>query len=431
MEDIFFEYPNKTVLDLSLSRPSVEYLAAIVRRALPIFETHFKNYYKVPKSPLLAQFISTLYGLSKLLPDELALELNRLILPDSHATNNQLPINFELPTFPSLPRNTLSTFEPGDLVLGKIRGHTAWPGIVGQVVDPDVLRKSSIGGVRRGKYYAVGTSAWLSPNNISKVDREWLEKAMNNPATQRTAILAGYKEALDYALSNTQNGSTRTMKKTGSAESSSATSKSEFPGEDGHAFQFLSLRRVRSGSYGISVDGRTKDIAKADAKLNAIEGFSAMSLYFCYRVQILIRRHGHKRIHPLLAALRMATKLGGRALVGSLILDVVAQIRSDSEPKPAGECAKTDRETSAAPDRRLHRMAQVQCESISSAHRASQVLRVSCVLREDKIYCSFLNRTRDWAGIREDMRVAWRCNLGGEWYPRNWRRGERDQKYRE
>ncbi|KAJ7920387.1 hypothetical protein B0H13DRAFT_1867600 [Mycena leptocephala] len=186
-------------------------------------------------------------------------------------------------------KGKLSTFEPGDLVLGKIRGHTAWPGIVGQVVDPDVLRKSSIGGVRRGKYYAVGTSAWLSPNNISKVDREWLEKAMNNSATQRTAILAGYKEALDYALSNTQNGSTRTMKKTGSAESSSATSKSELPGEDGHAFQFLSLRRVKSDSYGISVDGRTKDIAKADAKLNAIEGFSAMSLDY-----LVVLRHIHR-----------------------------------------------------------------------------------------------------------------------------------------
>jgi hypothetical protein len=34
-------------------------------------------------------------------------------------------------------------------------------------------------------------------------------------------------------------------------------------------------------------------------------------VYFCYRVQILIRRQGYKRIHPLLAALRMATKLGG------------------------------------------------------------------------------------------------------------------------
>ncbi|KAJ7720678.1 hypothetical protein B0H14DRAFT_2642636 [Mycena olivaceomarginata] len=65
------------------------------------------------------------------------------------------------------------------------------------------------------------------------------------------------------------------------------------------------------------------------------------------------------------------------ALVWSLVLDVVARIRSDSEPKPAGECAKTDRETSAAPTDALHWMAQVQCESISSAHRASQVLRVT------------------------------------------------------
>ncbi|KAJ7838708.1 hypothetical protein B0H13DRAFT_1911614 [Mycena leptocephala] len=195
-------------------------------------------------------------------------------------------------------KGKLSTFEPGDLVLGKIRGHTAWPGIFGQVVDPDVLRKSSIGGVRRGKYYAVvffPAHDQLSAMSSLTVDREWLEKAMNNPATQRTAILAGYKETLDYALSNTQNGSTRTMKKTGSAESSSATSKSELPGEDGHAFQFLSLRRVRSGSYGISVDGRTKDIAKADAKLNAIEGFSAMSLdYLVFSKLPKVLRHIHR-----------------------------------------------------------------------------------------------------------------------------------------
>ncbi|KAJ7709099.1 hypothetical protein B0H14DRAFT_2646503 [Mycena olivaceomarginata] len=134
-EDIFFEYPNKTValsfryLDHPLvahivpyiRRPSrrttvsPEYLAAIVRRALPIFETHFKNYREVLKSPLLGQFISALYGLSKLLPDELALVLNQLILPDSHTTNIQLPINFELPTFPSLPKNTpLETYEYSD-----------------------------------------------------------------------------------------------------------------------------------------------------------------------------------------------------------------------------------------------------------------------------------------------------------------------------
>jgi hypothetical protein len=48
--------------------------------------------------------------------------------------------------------------------------------------------------------------------------QKWIEnglrrpsQAMNNPATRRTAILAGYKEALDYALSNTQNESTRTF----------------------------------------------------------------------------------------------------------------------------------------------------------------------------------------------------------------------------
>ncbi|KAJ7702910.1 hypothetical protein B0H14DRAFT_2977579 [Mycena olivaceomarginata] len=194
-------------------------------------------------------------------------------------------------------KGTLSTFEPGDLVLGKIRGHTAWPGIV---VDPDVLRKSSIGGVRRGKYYAVvffpaHDHAWLSPNNISKVDREWLEKAMNNPATQRTAILAGYKEALDYALSNTQNGSTRTMKKTGSAESSSATSKSELPGEDGHAFQVRKWRYDLQRTFLGNLVPKSEDIAKADAKLNAIEGFSAMSLdYLVFSKLPKVLRHIHR-----------------------------------------------------------------------------------------------------------------------------------------
>ncbi|KAJ7887747.1 hypothetical protein B0H13DRAFT_2534055 [Mycena leptocephala] len=134
-EATVFEYPNKTVsssfryLDHPLvahivpyiRRPSrrrtvsPEYLAAIVRRALPIFETHFKNYTRVTKSPLLDQFISALYGLIKLLPVDLAVKLNQLILPDRHATNIQLPVNFELPTFPSLPRNTpLETYEYSD-----------------------------------------------------------------------------------------------------------------------------------------------------------------------------------------------------------------------------------------------------------------------------------------------------------------------------
>ncbi|KAJ7933570.1 hypothetical protein B0H13DRAFT_2306685 [Mycena leptocephala] len=135
-EDTVFEYPNKTVsssfryLDHPLvahivpyiRRPSrrrtvsPEYLAAIVRRALPIFVRNpFKNYTRVTKSPLLDQFISALYGLVKLLPVDLAVKLNQLILPDRHATNIQLPVNFELPTFPSLPRNTpLETYEYSD-----------------------------------------------------------------------------------------------------------------------------------------------------------------------------------------------------------------------------------------------------------------------------------------------------------------------------
>ncbi|KAJ7699198.1 hypothetical protein B0H14DRAFT_3035975 [Mycena olivaceomarginata] len=189
-------------------------------------------------------------------------------------------------------KGKLSTFEPGDLVLGKIRGHTAWPGIV---VDPDELRESSIGGVRRASYYAVRTSAWLSPNNISKVDREWLEKAMNNPATRRTAILAGYKEALDYALSNTQNGTTRTMKKKGSVESSSVTSTSELPGGDGHAFQVRKWRYDLQRTFLGNLVPKSEDIAKADAKLNAIEGFSAMSLdYLVFSKLPKVLRHIHR-----------------------------------------------------------------------------------------------------------------------------------------
>ncbi|KAJ7789019.1 hypothetical protein B0H14DRAFT_2946279 [Mycena olivaceomarginata] len=194
-------------------------------------------------------------------------------------------------------KGKLSTFEPGDLVLGKIRGHTAWPGIV---VDPDELRESSIGGVRRASYYAVvffpaHDHAWLSPNNISKVDREWLEKAMNNPATRRTAILAGYKEALDYALSNTQNGTTRTMKKKGSVESSSVTSTSELPGGDGHAFQVRKWRYDLQRTFLGNLVPKSEDIAKADAKLNAIEGFSAMSLdYLVFSKLPEVLRHIHR-----------------------------------------------------------------------------------------------------------------------------------------
>ncbi|KAJ7787044.1 hypothetical protein B0H14DRAFT_2890005 [Mycena olivaceomarginata] len=194
-------------------------------------------------------------------------------------------------------KGKLSTFEPGDLVLGKIRGHTAWPGIV---VDPDELRESSIGGVRRASYYAVvffpaHDHAWLSPNNISKVDREWLEKAMNNPATRRTAILAGYKEALDYALSNTQNGTTRTMKKKGSVESSSVTSTSELPGGDGHAFQVRKWRYDLQRTFLGNLVPKSEDIAKADAKLNAIEGFSAMSLdYLVFSKLPKVLRHIHR-----------------------------------------------------------------------------------------------------------------------------------------
>jgi hypothetical protein len=44
----------------------------------------------------------------------------------------------------------------GQGLLVKSFVYGAWPTFFRvQVVDPDVLRKSSIGGVRRGKYYAV------------------------------------------------------------------------------------------------------------------------------------------------------------------------------------------------------------------------------------------------------------------------------------
>ncbi|KAJ7811346.1 hypothetical protein B0H14DRAFT_2860298 [Mycena olivaceomarginata] len=179
-------------------------------------------------------------------------------------------------------KGKLSTFEPGDLVLGKIRGHTAWPGIV---VDP--VRKSSIGGVRRASYYAVVffpayDHAWLSPNNISKVDREWLEKAVNNPATRRTAILAGYKEALDYALSKTQNGST--------LEPSSVTSTSELPGGDGHAFQVRKWRYDLQRTFLGNLVPKSEDIAKADAKLNAIDE----SDYLVFSKLPKVLRHIHR-----------------------------------------------------------------------------------------------------------------------------------------
>ncbi|RDB16277.1 PWWP domain-containing protein2 [Hypsizygus marmoreus] len=95
----------------------------------------------------------------------------------------------------------VSSYEERDIVLGKVRGYPAWPGMV---VDPESV-PSSVQEERpskKTKFYCVqffpaGDYAWLVAKDISKLQQYEIESYINEPHKKSGDLLAGYRVALD------------------------------------------------------------------------------------------------------------------------------------------------------------------------------------------------------------------------------------------
>ncbi|KAJ7885327.1 hypothetical protein B0H14DRAFT_2563969 [Mycena olivaceomarginata] len=80
-----------------------------------------------------------------------------------------------------LPSGRL-TFKPGDVVLGKLRGHTAWPALV---VDPDALPKNVARAMHNDTDYAV---IFFPTGNckqvlgfLQSIFRKWIRNGFRRP----------------------------------------------------------------------------------------------------------------------------------------------------------------------------------------------------------------------------------------------------------
>ncbi|KAJ7762700.1 hypothetical protein B0H14DRAFT_2633923, partial [Mycena olivaceomarginata] len=111
------------------------------------------------------------------------------------------------PKFTSTSRRRITnTFEPGEVVLGKLRGfYTAWPGVVAQSTwSVSFLLETVEWQVH------VDTSHNLTPEpqclaralSGFQVSRETLEKSMKSPVAMRKGLLESYREALLHMDSN-------------------------------------------------------------------------------------------------------------------------------------------------------------------------------------------------------------------------------------
>ncbi|KAJ7868242.1 hypothetical protein B0H14DRAFT_2572482 [Mycena olivaceomarginata] len=85
----------------------------------------------------------------------------------------------------------MSALEPGDLVLGRLRGYTAWPVVV---IDPNSLSRTPRARQPRRPVYAV--RFFPVGNQLGVVDHEWLKKCAKNPLNKQRGLLNGYKAAL-------------------------------------------------------------------------------------------------------------------------------------------------------------------------------------------------------------------------------------------
>ncbi|EPQ56881.1 Tudor/PWWP/MBT [Gloeophyllum trabeum ATCC 11539] len=94
------------------------------------------------------------------------------------------------------------SYSPRDIVLAKVRGYPAWPGMV---VDPDTVpptvakerpqgKKSTFYCVR---FFPAGDYAWIVPKDISRLQKHEIEAYISEPHKKSGDLLIGYKTALN------------------------------------------------------------------------------------------------------------------------------------------------------------------------------------------------------------------------------------------
>ncbi|TCD64834.1 hypothetical protein EIP91_003582 [Steccherinum ochraceum] len=95
------------------------------------------------------------------------------------------------------------TYELRDVVLAKVRGFPAWPGMI---VDPESVPKDVIkerpGAKSKGSWYCVrffpaGDYAWLMSKDISKLQAHEIQAYIDEPYKKSTDLLKGYRIAQD------------------------------------------------------------------------------------------------------------------------------------------------------------------------------------------------------------------------------------------
>ncbi|KAL0569042.1 hypothetical protein V5O48_012927 [Marasmius crinis-equi] len=84
-----------------------------------------------------------------------------------------------------------TTYEYRDVVLGKVRGFRPWPAMV---VDPESVPSPVLKERPSGK---TTSTAWLTPKDISKLQKHEIEAYINEPHKQSKELLAGYRAALN------------------------------------------------------------------------------------------------------------------------------------------------------------------------------------------------------------------------------------------
>ncbi|KAJ7190674.1 hypothetical protein GGX14DRAFT_482924 [Mycena pura] len=100
------------------------------------------------------------------------------------------------------------TFALREVVLAKVRGYPAWPGMV---VDPDTVpkvvskerpqsKKTTVYAIR---FFPTGDYSWLGPKELQRLTKaaieEHISKSAQNGAGRGKELLEGYKKALDPA----------------------------------------------------------------------------------------------------------------------------------------------------------------------------------------------------------------------------------------
>ncbi|KZT22577.1 Tudor/PWWP/MBT [Neolentinus lepideus HHB14362 ss-1] len=93
------------------------------------------------------------------------------------------------------------TYSSRDIVLAKVRGYPAWPGMVvdPETVPPHVAKERPQG--KKSTFYCVrffpaGDYAWIVPKDISRLQKHEIEAYISEPHKKSGDLLIGYKTAL-------------------------------------------------------------------------------------------------------------------------------------------------------------------------------------------------------------------------------------------